>query len=194
MSPRTRRTTRKHTGPIGVPCHQLAPRHDNSSSGSNDPIGDLEAEVSRLQAELHRRTAIWVVDGDRINELRRDFHHLRDQLADQDLALDWVVQSRSLAWDKEQKAQARVAELNLAVEDLQTYCNTLHEEVHVLYSQLHPSEPTDPVESEAGPSHVAGQALGSELDLFQPPPSMRLVDEWSPTPDDEAAKSNQKQE
>jgi hypothetical protein len=194
MPPRTRRTARKHTGLIGVPCHQLAPRHDNSSSGSNDPIGDLEAEVSRLQAELHRRTAIWVVDGDRINELRRDFHHLRDQLADQDLALDWVVQSRSLAWDKEQKAQARVAELNLAVEDLQTYCNTLHEEVHVLYSQLHPSEPTDPVESEAGPSHVAGQALGSELDLFQPPPSMRLVDEWSPTPDDEAAKSNQKQE
>ena len=194
MLPRTRRTARKHTGLIGVPSHQLAPRYDNSSSGSNDPIGDLEAEVSRLQAELRRRTAIWVVDGDRINELRRDVCHLRDQLVDRDLALDWVVQSRSLAWDKEQKAQARVAELNLAVDELQTYCNTLHEEVHVLYSQLHPSEPTNPVESEAGPSHVAGQALGGELDLFQPPPSMRLVDEWSPTPDDEAAKSNGKQE
>jgi hypothetical protein len=103
MSSRTRRTARKHTRPIGVPSHQLAPRHDNSSSGSNDPIGDLEAEVSRLQAELHRRTASWVVDGDRINELRSDVRHLRDQLADRDLALDWVVQSRSLAWDKEQK-------------------------------------------------------------------------------------------
>jgi uncharacterized coiled-coil protein SlyX len=166
MSPRTRRTACKHTGPIGVPSHQLPPRHENSSSGSNDPIGDLEAEVSRLQAELRRRTAIWVVDGDRINELRRDVRHLRDQLADRDLALDWVVQSCSLAWDKEQKAQARIAELNLAVEDLQTYCNNLHEEVHVLYSQLHPSEPTDPAESEAGPSHVAGHALGGELDLF----------------------------
>jgi uncharacterized coiled-coil protein SlyX len=194
MPPRTRRTARKHTGPISVPSHQLAPRHDNSSSGSNDPIGDPEAEVSRLQAELRRRTAIWVIDGDRINELRRDIRHLRDQLADRDLALDWVVQSRSLAWDKEQKAQARVTELNLAVDELQTYCNTLHEEVHVLYSQLHPSEPTNPDESEAGPSHVAGHALGGELDLFQPPPSMRLVDEWSPTPDDEAAKSNGKQE
>jgi hypothetical protein len=83
-----------------VPCHQLAPRHDNSSSGSNDPTGDLEAEVSRLQAELRRKTAIWVVDGDQINELRRDVRHLRDQLADRDLALDWVVQSRSLAWAK----------------------------------------------------------------------------------------------
>jgi uncharacterized coiled-coil protein SlyX len=194
MSSRTRRTARKHTAPIGVPSHQLAPRHDNSSSGSNDPIGDVEAEVSRLQAELRRRTAIWVVDGDRINELRRDVRHLRDQLAYRDLALDWVVQSRSLAWDKKQKAQARVAELNLVVDELQTYCNTLHEEVHVLYSQLHPSEPTNPAESEAGPSHVAGHALGGELDLFQPPPSMRLVDEWSPTPDDEAAKSNGKQE
>jgi hypothetical protein len=80
-----------------VPCHQLAPRHDDSSSGSNDPIGDLEAEVSRLQAELRRWTDIWVADGDRINELRRDVHHLRDQLADRDLALNWVVQSRSLA-------------------------------------------------------------------------------------------------
>jgi hypothetical protein len=140
---------RKHTGPIGVPSHQLAPRHENSSSGSNDPIGDLEAEVSRLQAEL--RTAIWVVDGDRINELRRDVRHLRDQLVDRDLALDWVVQSRLLAWDKEQKAQARVAELNLAVEELHTYCNTLHEEVHVLYSQLHPSEPVNPDELEVGP-------------------------------------------
>jgi hypothetical protein len=149
MPPRTRRTARKHTGPIGVPCHQLAPRHDNSSSGSNDPIGDLEAEVNRLQAEHRHRTTIWVVDGDRINELRRDVRHLRDQLADRDLALDWVVQSRSLAWAKEEKAQARVAELNLAVDNLQTYCNTLHEEVHVLYSQLHPSEPTNPVESEA---------------------------------------------
>jgi hypothetical protein len=166
MPPRTKRTARKHTGPIGVPSHQLAPRHDNSSSGSNDPIGDLEAEVSRLQAELRHRTAIWVVDGDRINELRRDVCHLRDQLADRDLALDWVVQSRSLAWDKEQKAQARVVELNLAIDELQTYCNTLHEEVHVLYSQLHPSEPTNPDESEAGPSHVAGHALGGELDLF----------------------------
>jgi hypothetical protein len=194
MPPRTRRTAHKHTGPIGVPSHQLAPRHDNSSSRSNDPIGDLEAEVSRLQAELRRRMTIWVVDGDRINELRRDVRHLRDQLADRDLALDWVVQSRSLAWDKEQKAQARVAELNLAVEELQTYCNTLHEEVHVLYSHLHPSEPTHPIELEAGPSHVAGHALGGELDLFQPPPSMRLVDEWSPTPDDEAAKNNGKQE
>jgi hypothetical protein len=28
----------KATGPQGVPRHQLAPRHEGSSSGRNDPI------------------------------------------------------------------------------------------------------------------------------------------------------------
>jgi hypothetical protein len=194
MPPRTKKTARKHTGPIGVPQHQLAPREEDSSSGSNDPIGELEARVNQLQTELQRRTNLWVVDGDRINELRSYIRRLQDQLADRDLALDWAVQSRSVAWAKEAKARARVEELSTAIDNLQAYCNTLHEEVHVLYSQLHPNAPADPVRSEARPSHVVGEALGGELDLFRPPPSMRLVDEWSPTPDDEAAKSNQKQE
>jgi hypothetical protein len=153
MPPRTRRTARKHTGPIGVPCHQLAPRHADSSSGSNDTIGDLEAQVNRLQTELRRRTDIWVADGDRINELRSDVRRLRDQLADRDLALNWVVHSRSLAWAKEAKARARVEELSSAMDNLQVYYYTLHEEVHVWYSQIHPNVPADPVGTEAGPSH-----------------------------------------
>jgi hypothetical protein len=97
MPPRTRGTPRKHIGPIGVPRHQLAPRHEDSSSGSNDPIGDLEAKVNQLQTELQRRIDIWVADGVRINELRSDVYRLRDQLTDRDLALDWAVHSRSLA-------------------------------------------------------------------------------------------------
>jgi hypothetical protein len=48
MPPRIRKTARKSTGPIGVPRNQLAPRHEDSSSGSNDPIGDLEAQVEQL--------------------------------------------------------------------------------------------------------------------------------------------------
>jgi hypothetical protein len=87
-----------------------------------------------------------------------------------------------------------VEELSSVVDNLQVYCNTLHEEVHVLYSQLHPNVPADPVGMEAGPSRTAGEALGGELDLFGPPPSMKLVDEWSPTPDSEATKSDKKQE
>jgi hypothetical protein len=192
MPPRTRKTARKSTGPIGVPRHQLAPRHEDSSSGSNDPIRDPEAQVNQLQTELQRRTNIWVVDGDRINELRSHIRRLQDQLADRDLALDWAVQSRLIAWAKEAKGCARVEELSSAIDNLQAYCNTLHEEVHVLYSQLHPIAPADPVGTEAGPFHVAGEAFGGELDLFRPPPSMKLVDEWSPTPNSEATKSDRK--
>jgi hypothetical protein len=194
MPPRTRKTARKSTGLIGVPRHQLASRHDNSSSGSNDPIGDLEAQVNQLRSELRRRNDIWVTDGERINELRRDIRQLQDQLADWDLALDWAVNSCSLAWAKEARARARVEELSSTVDSLQVYCNTLHEEVHVLYSQLHPNVPADPVRMEAGPSRVVGEALGGELDLFRPPPSMKLVDEWSPTPDSKATQSDKKQE
>jgi hypothetical protein len=192
MPPRTRKTARKSTGPIGVPRHQLAPRHEDNSSGSNDPIGDLEAQVNQLQVELQRRTNIWVADGDRINELRSHICRLQDQLADRDLVFDWAVQSRSLAWAKEAKARARVEELSSVIDNQQAYCNTLHEEVHVLYSQLHPSVPANPVGTEARPSHEAGEAFGGELDLFRPPPSMKLVDEWSPTPDSEATKSDRK--
>jgi hypothetical protein len=55
-----------------VPLHQLAPRHEDSSSGSNDPIGDLEAQVEQLRTELRHRNNVWVEDGQRINELRTD--------------------------------------------------------------------------------------------------------------------------
>jgi hypothetical protein len=51
------------------------------------------------------------------------------------------------------------------MDNLQVY--TLHEEVHELYSQLHPNIPVNPVGMEAGPSHVAGEALDGALDLFQ---------------------------
>jgi hypothetical protein len=190
MPPRTRKTVRKSTGSIGVPRHQLAPRHEDSSSGSNDPIKDLEAQVEQLRTELCHRNSVWVEDGQRINELRTDIRHLQDELAKRDLALDWAINSRSIAWDREAKARACAEELSTVVDNLQVYCNTLHEEVHVLYSRLHPDVPADPVGMGAGPSGTAGEAFGGELDLFKPPPSMNLADEWTPTPDNEAAKDN----
>jgi hypothetical protein len=190
MPPRTRKTARKSTGPIGVPRHQLAPRHEDSSSGSNDPIGDLEAQVEQLRTELRHRNNVWVEDGQRINELRTDIRHLQDELAERDLALPWAVNSRSIAWDREAKARARVEELSTAVDNLQVYCNILHEEVHGLYSLLHLDVPTDPVRMGAGPSGTTGEAFGGELDLFKPPPLMNLADEWSPTPDNKATKDD----
>ena len=106
MPPRTRKTARKSTGPFGVPHHQLGPQHEDSSSGSNDPIGDLEAQVEQLRSELRHKNDLWVANGERINELRVDICHLQDQLVERDLALDWAVNSRSLAWAKEARARA----------------------------------------------------------------------------------------
>jgi chromosome segregation ATPase len=122
-----RKTAHKSTGPIGVPRHQLASRHEESSNGSNNPIGDLEAQVEQLRTELHHRNRVWVEDGQRMNELRADARHLQVELAERDLAIDWAVNTRSIAWDREAKARARVAELSAAIANLQVYCNTLHE-------------------------------------------------------------------
>jgi hypothetical protein len=188
---RTRKTARKPIGPIGVPRHQLAPRHEGSSSGSNDPIGDLEAQVEQLRTELCHRNRVWAQDGQRINELAADVRRLQDELAEQDLAVDWAVNSHSVAWDREAKARARVAELSAALGNLQVYCNTLHEEVHVLYSRLHLDVPADPVAMGAGPSVTAGEEPDGELDLFRPPPSMNLADDRSPTAGNEESKDDE---
>jgi hypothetical protein len=167
--PRTRKTACKSTGPIGVPRHQLAPRHEGSSSGSNDPIGDLEAQVEQLRTELRHRNRVWAQDGQRIAELAADVRRLQDELAERDLAVDWAVNSHSVAWDREAKARARVTELSAALDNLQVYCNTLHEEVHVLYARLHLDVPADPVAMGAGPSGTTGEGPDGELDLFRPP-------------------------
>jgi hypothetical protein len=73
--------------------------------------------VDQLRAELRHRNDLWVADGERINDLT-EIRHLQDQLADRDLALDWVVSSRSLAWAKEARAQARIEELSSAMDNL----------------------------------------------------------------------------
>jgi hypothetical protein len=189
--PRTRRTTCKSSGPIGVRHHQLAPRHERSSSGSNDSIGDLEAQVEQLRTELRHRNRVWAQDSQCINDLAADVRRLQDELAEQDLAVNWAVKSRSVSWDREAKAHAHVVELSVALDNLQVYCNTLHEEVHVLYSRLHPNVPADPVAMGAGPSGTAGEGPDGELDLFRPPPSMNLADERSPTADSEATKDDE---
>jgi chromosome segregation ATPase len=130
---RTKTTQRKSTGPQGVPRHQLASRQERSSSGSNDPIGDLEARVEQLWSELRHRNRARERDSHFIAELSAELSRLQYEISERDTSIDWGVNSRSFAWDCEAKALARVAELNASLENLQAYCNTLHEEVHVLY-------------------------------------------------------------
>jgi hypothetical protein len=114
----TRKTARNSTGPIGVPRHQLAPRHERSSSNNNDPIRDLEDQVEQLRTELCHRNRVWAEDGQRINELAADVRRLQDELAERDLAVDWAINSRSVAWDQEAKACACVAELSADLDNL----------------------------------------------------------------------------
>jgi hypothetical protein len=116
---------------------------------------------------------------------------LQYEISEWDSAIDWAVNSHSIAWDHEAKAQARVAELSVALNSLQVYCNTLHEEVHVFYARLHPNVPSDVAAMGARPSRTANEGPDGELDLFRPPPSMNLADERSPTAGNEATKDDE---
>ena len=84
-----------------------------------------------------------------------------------------------------------MAELGAALDSLQVYCNTLHEEVQVLYARLHPDVPSDVAAMGAGPSGTASEGPDGELDLFRPPPSMTLADERSPAVGNEATKDDE---
>jgi hypothetical protein len=172
-------------------AYQLAPRHEESSSGSNDPTGDLEAKVEQLRSELRHRNRAWAQDSQRIPELSADVSRLQYEISEWDSAIDWAINSRSIAWNREAKARARVAELSAALDSLQVYCNTLHEEVHVLYARLHPDVPFDTAAMGARPSGTTGEGPDGELDLVRPPPSMNLADEWSPAAGNEETKDDE---
>jgi hypothetical protein len=123
---RTKTTLRKATIPQGVPRHQLAPRHEGRISGSNDPIGDLEARLERLTMELRHGGRECAHDSHRIAELSAEVERLQREIMERDRAIDWAVNSRSIAWDCEATARARVEELSVALENLQVYNNALH--------------------------------------------------------------------
>ena len=99
--------------------------------------------------------------------------------------------SLSIAWDHEAKDRAHVPELSAALDSLQVYCNTLHEEVHVLYARLHQDVPSDVAAMGAGPSGTTNEGPDEELDLFRPPPSMNLADERSPAVGNGATKDEE---
>jgi hypothetical protein len=79
---RTKNTRRKSTGPFGVPRHQLASRHEGSSSGNNDPIGDLEARVEQLWSELRHRNRAREQDSRRIAELSAEVSRLQYEISE----------------------------------------------------------------------------------------------------------------
>jgi chromosome segregation ATPase len=116
--------------------------------------------VKRLRSELRHGCRERARDSRRIVELSAEVNRLQQEITKCDTAIDWVVNSCSLAWDCEAKALARVAELSASLENLQAYCNTLHEEVHVLYDRLHPNMPLEVTAMGARPSGPFGPFWG----------------------------------
>ena len=84
----TKNTQWKATGHRGVPRHQLAPRHEGSSSGRNDPIGDLEVRVERLTMELCHGSREHARDSHRIAELSAEVDRLQREIVERDRAID----------------------------------------------------------------------------------------------------------
>jgi hypothetical protein len=91
---RTNTTQHKSTGPHGVPWHQLASRHEGSSSGSNDPIGDLETRVARLMSELHHGGRERARDSRCNAELSSEVQRLQLEIAERDTSIDWAMNPR----------------------------------------------------------------------------------------------------
>jgi hypothetical protein len=147
--------------------------------------------VEQLRSELRHRNRARERDSHRIAELSAEVSHLQYEISERDTTIDWAVNSCSFAWDCEAKALARVVELSVSLENLQAYCNTLHEEVHILYERLHPDVPPDVTAMGAGPSGIANEGPDGELDLFRPLPSMNLADERSPVAGNAATKDEE---
>jgi hypothetical protein len=147
--------------------------------------------VDRLRSKLRHGCRERAHDSRRIAELSTKVNRLQYEISQRDTTIDWDVNSRSFAWDCEAKALARVAKLSTSLENLQACCTTLHEEVHVLYDRLHPDVPPYVAAMGAGPSGTANEGPDGELDLFRPPPSMNLADEWSPAAGNGATKDEE---
>jgi hypothetical protein len=60
----------------------LDPRYEGSSSGNNDPIGDLEARVERLTMELHHGSREHASDIRRVAEFPAEVDHLQWEIAE----------------------------------------------------------------------------------------------------------------
>jgi hypothetical protein len=71
-------------------------------------------------------------------------------------------------------------ELSVALENMQAYNNTLHEEVHVLYDQLHPNVPPEVAVMGVRMSGAVGRGPYGELDPFGAPSSMNFANDRSP--------------
>ena len=138
---KTKITARKSTGPHGVPRHQLAPRNRELGEGSSRILGDEgsssnSANMENITKELNTLRRVHAIDQEKLAEMERD--------------VTKNTELRNEAWTREDTANERVHELEFYVEDLEMDNAILHENVHLLYPQLHPP-------------HVDGEVTDEEM-------------------------------
>ena len=126
---KTKITARKSTGPHRVPRHQLAPRNRELGEGSSKTQGD--GESSNNPANIENLTK-------ELNTLRRAHAKDQEKLAKMERDITKNTELRNEAWTREDAANERVHELEFYVEDLEMDNAILHENIHLLYAQLHP--------------------------------------------------------
>ena len=126
---KTKVTARKFTEPHGVPRHQLAPQNHELGEGSSKTLGDEgsssnPANIENLTKEL--------------NTLCRAHAKDQEELAEMQRGITMTMELRNEAWTREDAANEHVHELEFYVEDLEMDNAILHENVHMMYAQLHP--------------------------------------------------------
>ena len=126
---KTKITTRKSTGHHGVPRHQLAPHNRELGEGSSKTLGD--GESSNNSASIENLTK-------ELNTLRRAHAKDQEKLAEIERDITKNTELRNEAWTREDAANERIHELEFYVEDLEMDNAILHENVHMMYAQLHP--------------------------------------------------------
>ena len=126
---KTKITARKSTGPHGVPCHQLAPRNRELGEGSSRILGDEGSSSNSANMENITKE---------LNTLRQAHAKDQEKLAEMERDVTKNTELRNEAWTREDAANERVHELEFYVEDLEMDNAILHENVHLLYAQLHP--------------------------------------------------------
>ena len=107
----------------------MAPRNHELGEGSSKNLGEEgsssnPANVENLNKEL--------------NTLRRAHAKDQEELAEMQRGITMTMELRNEAWTREDAANERVNELEFYVEDLEMDNAILHENVHMLYAQLHP--------------------------------------------------------
>ena len=126
---KTKITARKSIGPHGVPRHQLALRNLELGEGSAKNLGDEGSSSNSANIESLTKE---------LNTLHRAHAKDQEELAEMQRGITMTMELWNEAWTREDVANERIHELEFYVEDLEMDNAILHENVHMLYAQLHP--------------------------------------------------------